>query len=86
MHAVPLISHPFVVDPSQFLVPAAQFVHAPAVQVCVCAVHGDAALHVPLGLQVCTPFPEHWVDPGVQTPVHAPMTHAEAVHVAPASH
>jgi len=29
-------------------------------------------------LHVCTPLPEHCVDPGTQTPVHAPPTQAEA--------
>jgi hypothetical protein len=33
-----------------------------------------------LAAQVCTVFPEHWVAPGVQTPSHAPLTHAELVH------
>jgi hypothetical protein len=25
-------------------------------------------------------LPEHWTAPGVHTPVHAPLTHAELVH------
>jgi len=51
-HAVPVISQPFVMDPSQFLVPAAQLAQAPAVQVWVCAVQADAAPHAPLPLHV----------------------------------
>lgn len=46
------------------------------------------ALHVPLELHVCTPLPvppsvpvEHWVEPGLQVPTHAPPTHAELVQV-----
>lgn len=35
MHTEPANSQPFVMDPSQFLVLAAQLAHAPAVQVCV---------------------------------------------------
>lgn len=84
--AVLVTSQPFVGDPSQFLVPEAQLAHAPAVQVCVCAVHADALPHVPLALHVCTALPEHCVEPGVHTPVHAPETHADAVHVTPAPH
>jgi hypothetical protein len=33
--------------PSQFSVPPEQFVQAPFVQVCVCAVHADDEPHVP---------------------------------------
>jgi hypothetical protein len=28
-------------------------------------------------VQASTPLPEHRVEPGVQTPVHAPLEHAE---------
>jgi hypothetical protein len=79
-------SHPFVGDPSQFRVPAVQLAQAPAEQVCVCAVQADAAPHAPLELHVCTALPEHCVEPGAHTPVHAPETHAEAAHATPASH
>jgi hypothetical protein len=34
-------------------------------------------LQLPVLSQVLMPLPEHWVAPGVQTPVHAPLTHAE---------
>jgi hypothetical protein len=33
-------------------------------------------LHAPVELHVCTPLPEHWVEPGEQAPAHAPETHA----------
>lgn len=84
--AVLVTSQPFVGDPSQFLVPEAQLAHAPAVQVCVCAVHADALPHVPLAVHVWTALPAHCVEPGVHTPVHAPATHADAVQVTPAPH
>jgi hypothetical protein len=35
---------------------------------------------------VPTPLPEHCVDPGVHTPVHAPDTHAELEHACAADH
>jgi hypothetical protein len=34
---------------------------------------------VPVVLQVSTPPFAHWTEPGEQTPVHAPFTHACAV-------
>jgi hypothetical protein len=37
-------------------------------------------LQLPVESQVLMPLPEHWVAPGVQTPLHAPFTHAEFEH------
>ena len=34
-------------------------------------------LQLPVLSQVLMPLPEHCVAPGVQTPLHAPFTHAE---------
>jgi hypothetical protein len=48
---------------------------APALQTCG-AGHAAAVPHSPVELQVCTALPEHWLEPGVQTPTHAPLTHA----------
>jgi hypothetical protein len=42
-----------------------------------------AELHWPLELHVWTPLPEHWWEPGAQTPVHVPVTHAWFEHVVP---
>jgi hypothetical protein len=39
-----------------------------------------AAPQLPLALHVWTPLPEHCAEPGVHVPVHAPLTHACAVH------
>jgi len=44
-------------------------VHAPATH--VEPLHVTAVPHVPLDWHVCTPLPEHWVAPGVQTPPQA---------------
>jgi hypothetical protein len=48
--------------------------------------HATAVPHVPLGVHVCTPVPEHCVEPGTHDPVQAPPTHAEAVHATPVPH
>ena len=45
-------------------------------------VHGTAVPQFPLLSQVCTPWPEHWVDAGTHCPMHAPPTHAEFVQAA----
>jgi hypothetical protein len=39
-------------------------------------VHTTEFPQAPLLLQVCTPFPEHLVVAGAQTPVHPPNTQA----------
>ena len=41
---------------------------------------GTGALHCPLSSHVWTPLPEHFDRPGTQTPVHAPLTQADATH------
>jgi hypothetical protein len=38
--------------------------------------HVTAVPKLPVSLQVCTPVPEHCVESGSQTPVHAPIAHA----------
>ena len=37
-------------------------------------------------MHVCTPLPEHWVDPGTQTPEQAPLTHADETHAVAEPH
>jgi hypothetical protein len=66
--------------PSQLRVPDAQLVHAPFVHVWVCAVQAAAEPQVPVDEHVCTALPEHWVEPGTQTPVQAPFTQADDTH------
>ncbi len=39
--------------------------------------HATAVPQLPLLSQVCTPWPEHWVEPGTHCPTQAPPTHAE---------
>jgi hypothetical protein len=73
-------SQPLPIEPSQFRLPVGQFTHAPLVHVCVLAVHATAEPHTPLELHVCTALPEHCVEVGTQTPVHAPFTQAEETH------
>jgi hypothetical protein len=73
-------SQPLPMVPSQLSLPAGQFTHAPPVHVCVFAVHATVEPQVPLEEHVCTPLPEHWCVPGTQTPVHAPLTHADETH------
>jgi hypothetical protein len=41
---------------------------------------------VPSDWQVCTLLPLHVVWPGAHTPVQAPLTHVELLHVVPAVH
>jgi hypothetical protein len=43
-------------------------------------------LQFPVESQVLTALPEHWVLFGVQTPLHAPFTHAELEHACAADH
>jgi hypothetical protein len=45
-----------------------------------------AVPQVPVASQVWTPLPEHFVSPGLQTPTHAPWTHAWAVQAFAAPH
>ena len=59
MQLLPVTSQPLPILPSQFRVPPGQLVHAPLVQVCVCAVHPLVEPHVPVPEHVCTPFPTH---------------------------
>jgi hypothetical protein len=56
-------------------------VHAPFSQDGALAGQATALPHCPLGLQVSTPLPEHFLAPGVQTPVHPPDTHASFAQV-----
>ena len=39
--------------------------------------HATAVPQLPVLSQVCTPWPEHWVEPGTHCPTQAPPTHAE---------
>lgn len=79
-------SQPFDGEPSQSSVPAAQFAHAPAAHVCVFGVHGFEVPQAPLDEHVCVASPTHCVVVGTQTPVHAPVTHAEATQGNAAPH
>jgi hypothetical protein len=79
-------SQPFPIVPSQLRFPAGQFTHAPLVHVCVFAVQATAEPQAPLDEHVCTALPEHCVDSGTHTPVHAPFTHAEETHATSLPH
>ena len=41
---------------------------------------GIATPQTPLDVHACTPLLEHCVDPGEQTPVQTPLTHAWFTH------
>jgi len=56
-------------------VPGVHAAHAPLTQNGVLPVHADELDHCPVASHVCTLVPEHWVAPGVHTPVHAPSLH-----------
>jgi hypothetical protein len=49
-------------------------------------VHETAELHWPVAEHVWTPLPEHCVAPGTHTPMHAPVTQADATHEEAAPH
>jgi hypothetical protein len=80
------VSQPFDPRPSQFSVEDGQATHAPAEQLCAVPAHASVAPHAPLVSHVWTPFPAHCLLPGVQTPVHAPLTQADDAQVAAAPH
>jgi hypothetical protein len=49
-------------------------------------VHATGEPNCPLDEQVCTPLAEHCNAPGSQTPVQAPVTHAEPTHAVATPH
>jgi hypothetical protein len=76
----PLALHVWTASPEHCVAPGLQATHAPPRHTGAPLEHASAAPHWPEELQVCTPPPDppsapHWVDPGVQTPVHAPPLH-----------
>jgi hypothetical protein len=80
MQLDPVTSQPFAMLPSQFRVPPGQGVQAPPAHVWTSAVHAEVDPHVPVPEHVCTPLPEHCVEPGTQTPTQAFVTHADDTH------
>ncbi len=86
-------SHPLASTPSQSAYPE---LHDATLQipkehdgVPFGAVHVRPAVQFPLASHVCgvrLPAPKHWPVPGTQEPVHAPLTHAWAVHPTAALH
>ena len=64
--------------PAQSVAASAAPVQAPPAQ--VPPSQGTAVPHEPSNEHVCTPFPEHRVDAGEQTPLHTPLMQAWFTH------